>query len=42
MDVKESKTSTEKIWHDLTHMWNLRFDPMEVVSRKATTVGLGE
>ena len=41
--VKESKLSTEKkIWHDLTHMWNLRFGPMEVVSRKVATVDLGE
>lgn len=41
--VKESKPSTEKkIWHDLTHMWNLRFGPMEVASRKAATVDLGE
>lgn len=39
---KKVNQAQKKIWHDLTHMGNLRFDPMEAVSKKAVTVGLGE
>lgn len=39
---KKVNQAQKKIWHDLTHMWNLRFDSMETESKKAGTVGLEE
>lgn len=36
---KKVNQAQKKIWHDLTHTWNLRFDSMEAESKKA---GLGE